>query len=188
MPPTEQPSIPDAEHSVGAETAAGMSFNTPDLCDQFDEIIQVLPPMLRNFGGRSRCFGPVLTVRCDRDNSRVAEAVQEAGAGRVLIVDAGGQQQSAMLGDRLASMAARNRWLGVVVHGCIRDVDAIRRVPMAVFALSPVPRRSQRRGAGQRNVELEIAGVRVRPGDWIFADADGVVIAPRNLLTEQVAR
>lgn len=106
----------------------------------------------------------------------------------MLIVDAGGQQQSAVLGDRLASMAARNRWLGVVVHGCIRDVDAIRRVPMAVFALSPVPRRSQRRGAGQRNVELEIAGVRVRPGDWIFADADGVVIAPRNLLTEQVAR
>jgi regulator of ribonuclease activity A len=173
---------------VGAETAAGMSFNTPDLCDQFDEIIQVLPPMFRNFGGRSSCFGPVLTVRCDRDNSRVAEAVQEAGAGRVLIVDAGGQQQSAMLGDRLASMAACNRWLGVVVHGCIRDVDAIRRVPMAVFALSPVPRRSQRRGAGQRNVELEIAAVRVRPGDWIFADADGVVIAPRNLLTEQVAR
>lgn len=60
MPPTEQPSIPDTEHSVGAETAAGMSFNTPDLCDQFDEIIQVLPPMFRNFGGRSSCFGPVL--------------------------------------------------------------------------------------------------------------------------------
>ena len=182
MPPTEQPSIPGTEHSVGAETAAGMSFNTPDLCDQFDEIIQVLPPMFRNFGGRSSCFGPVLTVRCDRDNSCVAEAVQEAGAGRVLIVDAGGQQQSAMLGDRLASMAARNRWLGVVVHGCIRDVDAIRRVPMCSGYL---PFRGAR---NQRNVELEIAGVRVRPGDWIFADADGVVIAPRNLLTEQVAR
>lgn len=118
----------------------------------------------------------------------MAEVVQEAGAGRVLIVDAGGQRRSAMLGDRLANIAARNGWVGVVVHGCIRDVVAIRQVPLAVFALAPVPRRSQRRGAGQRDVELEIAGVRIRPGDWIFCDPDGVVISPRNLVEEQVAR
>ena len=154
MPPTEQSPVPTTENCTGAEVGGGLSFITPDLCDRFDDIVEVLPPLFRSFGGRVRCCGPAVTVRCDWDNSRVAEVVQEPGAGRVLIVDAGGQQQSAMLGDRLASIAACNRWMGAVVHGSIRDVDAIRAIPLAVFALSPVPRRSQRRGAGQRNVSL----------------------------------
>jgi regulator of ribonuclease activity A len=158
-----------------------MSFKTADLCDEFAELVQVAQPVLQHFGGTRVFAGPASTVKCFEDNSRVKEAVAEPGQGRVLAVDAGGSRRCAVLGDLLAKQATDNGWAGVVVHGCIRDSVDIAGFTLGVIALGTVPLRSQRRNEGQRDVPIEIAGVRIKPGDWVYVDHDGMLVAAKKL-------
>ena len=158
-----------------------MTFKTADLCDEFSAELQVAQPVFKSYGGRASFCGPASTVKCFEDNSRVKEAVAEAGQGRVLVVDAGGSRRCAVLGDLLAKQATDNGWAGVVVHGCIRDSADIAKFDLGVIALGTMPLRSERKNEGQRDVPIEIAGVRVKSGDWVYVDEDGVVVAGRRL-------
>jgi regulator of ribonuclease activity A len=158
-----------------------MTFKTADLCDQFAAELQVLEPLYHSYGGRASFAGPASTVLCFEDNSRVKEAVGEPGQGRVLVVDGGGSRRCALLGDLLARQAADNGWAGVVIHGCIRDAADIAGFDLGVRALATLPRRSDRQGRGERDVAIDIAGARIHPGDWIYADLDGILIARRAL-------
>jgi regulator of ribonuclease activity A len=156
-------------------------MKTCDLCDLHDAQVRVVELPLQDFGGRIAFNGIVSTVRADQDNSRVREAVDEAGQGRVLVVDGGGSMRRAMLGDLLAAKAAENGWAGVIVFGAIRDSDAISTIALGVKALGTCPRKTDKLGAGERDVEVEFGGVRIRPGDWLCADEDGVVVADTDL-------
>lgn len=156
-------------------------MNTCDLCDLHDAQVRVLELPLRDFGGRLAFNGLVSTIRADEDNSRVREAVAEPGQGRVLVVDAGGSTRRAMLGDLLAAKAAENGWAGVVVFGAIRDSGAIGGLNLGVKALGVCPRKTDKLGEGERDVDLEFGGIRIRPGDWLCADEDGVVVADTDL-------
>jgi regulator of ribonuclease activity A len=162
-----------------------MSFKTADLCDQFSAELQIPAPVFRSFGGRSGFSGPASTVKCFEDNSRVKEAVGEPGQGRVLVVDGGGSRRCALLGDMLAQQAADNGWSGVVIHGCVRDSADMAGFDLGVLALAAMPLRSERKGEGQRDVMIDIAGARVHPGDFVYADEDGMVIARRALVPPQ---
>ncbi len=156
-------------------------MNTCDLCDLHDAQVRVLDLPLRDFGGRLAFNGIVSTVRASEDNSRVREAVEEAGQGRVLVIDGGGSMRRAMFGDLLAGKAAENGWAGVVVFGAIRDSGAIGAIELGVKALGTCPRKTDKLGAGERDVDVEFGGVRIRPGDWLCADEDGVVLADTDL-------
>ena len=156
-------------------------MNTCDLCDLHDAQVRVVDLPLRDFGGRLAFNGIVSTVRATEDNSRVREAVEEPGQGRVLVIDGGGSMRRAMLGDLLAAKAAENGWAGVVVFGAIRDSGAIGALELGVKALGTCPRKTDKLGAGERDVEVEFGGVRIRPGDWLCADEDGVVLADTDL-------
>ncbi|MEC9483000.1 MAG: ribonuclease E activity regulator RraA [Halomonas sp.] len=153
---------------------------TPDICDAYPEV-RILEPLFANFGGVEAFCGPVRTVKCFEDNSRVKEAVSEPGEGAVLVVDGGGSQRCALLGDMLAEKAADNGWAGVVVYGCVRDVDALAAIELGIQALGPHPRRSDKRGEGQRDVDVTFAGVSLRPGQWLYADNNGILIAESRL-------
>lgn len=154
---------------------------TADLCDRHDTDVQVAVPLLRDFGGTRSFAGPIATVRVHDDNTLVRRALEEPGNGRVLVVDGGGSTRCALVGDRLAGLAATNGWAGVVVHGCIRDVDAIASIPVGVKALASTPRRSGKTGGGEAGGVVEFAGVRFAPGHYLYADADGIVVADRQL-------
>ncbi|MDR0183670.1 ribonuclease E activity regulator RraA [Lysobacter arvi] len=156
-------------------------MKTCDLCDLHDAQVRVLELPLRDFGGRIAFNGVVSTIRAMEDNSRVREAVDEPGQGRVLVIDGGGSMRRAMIGDLLAGKAAENGWAGVIVFGAIRDSDAIASLALGVKALGTCPRKTDKLGAGERDVEVEFGGVRIRPGDWLCADEDGVVIADNDL-------
>jgi len=156
-------------------------MKTCDLCDLHDAQVRVLELPLQDFGGRVAFNGMVSTVRAYEDNSRVREAVEEAGQGRVLVIDGDGSMRRAMIGDLLAAKAAENGWAGVVVFGAIRDSDAIATIALGVKALGTCPRKTDRLGEGERDVEVEFGGVRIRPGDWLCADEDGVVVADTDL-------
>jgi regulator of ribonuclease activity A len=158
-----------------------MNFpSTCDLCDAHKAEawagLRVLPPGFVSYGGMARFGGPVATASCFEDNSVVKAAVESPGHGRVLVVDGGGSLRRALVGGNLAGAAARNGWAGVVVHGAVRDVAELRAAPVGVAALGLVPIAGERRGAGQREVPVVIAGVRVEPGDWLVADEDGLVL------------
>ena len=149
---------------------------TCDLSDKFGEACRVLPPVLRHFGGKQRFGGPVVTVKCFEDNSRVKEQVYTSGAGRVLVVDGGGSTRYALLGDMLGKEAAKNGWAGIVVYGCVRDARVLSTLDLGVMALAAMPRRSLKNGEGQVGVAVDIAGVRCAQGDILVADEDGIVL------------
>jgi len=153
---------------------------TTDLCDAHPAV-QVAEPVLRHFGGRLRFAGRVATVLCLEDNSRVREAVGEPGAGRVLVVDGGASLQCALLGDLLGEKAVANGWTGVVVNGCIRDSARLGQLPLGVMALATHPRRSEKRGHGERDVPVRFAGVTFHPGDFLYADEDGLILSGMEL-------
>jgi len=159
-----------------------MPFATADLCDQHADRIQVLEPMFRCFGGRDKFSGPISTVKLHEDNSLVRAALEEPGGGQVLVVDGGGSPRCALLGDRLATLAIDNGWNGIVVYGCVRDTKQLATMDLGILALATNPRRSEKRGEGQRNVPLTITGVHFTPGAFLYADADGAIVSERALL------
>ncbi len=154
-----------------------MSRPTSDVCDDLGAQVQVLPPGLQDFGGVPCFGGPAATLRVHEDNALVRATLETQGQGRVLVVDGGGSLRAALVGGNLGALAAANGWTGLVVWGAVRDVAELRRCPVGVRALASTPRRSAREGRGERDVPLTIGGVLVNPGDWILADADGVVVS-----------
>lgn len=155
---------------------------TTDLCDAFktatDGQFRVLPPVFRDFGGLGTFSGPVTTVKCHEDNTLVKAAVDSPGLGRVLVVDGGGSLRRALVGGNLGAAAARNGWAGVVVDGCVRDVAELARCSVGIRALAAMPLPTEKRHQGQVDVPVQVQGVWVRPGDWLVADADGIVVMP----------
>lgn len=165
---------------------AAPDFSTTDLCDDNEPLLasgslRVLPPVFRAWGRQIRFAGPAATVRCADDNSMVRKMLETDGQGRVLVVDGGGGMRCALLGGNLAVLAEKNGWAGVIVDGCVRDSAEIDECAIGVRALATHPRRSDRRGSGEREVTVEIRGVRIAPGDWCYADADGVLVADSAL-------
>lgn len=166
-------------------TLPASAFSTCDFCDAHkgdtSGAFRVLPPVFRDYGGVSVFAGPVATVKCHEDNTLVKAAVDSPGEGRVLVVDGGGSLRRALVGGNLAAAAARNGWAGVVVDGCVRDVAELQAAAVGIRALALMPLPTEKRNEGQSNVPVQIQGVVVRPGDWLYADADGTVISDRPL-------
>ena len=132
-----------------------MGFATADLSDEYPAEVQICDPLLQDFGGRDRFDGEVVTLKCFEDNSLVRTALEQPGAGRVLVADAGGSLRCAMLGDLLAEKAVANQWEGVIMFGCIRDSARIAELPLGVKALTTHPRKSVKQGAGQADLALD---------------------------------
>ncbi|RVU32624.1 ribonuclease E activity regulator RraA [Neptunomonas marina] len=153
----------------------------PELCDQFPELVQVVEPMFGNFGGKETFGGEIVTIKAFEDNSLVREQVAQAGEGKVLVVDGGGSMRRAMLGDMLAEKAEKNGWEGIIIYGCIRDVNAIGGLALGVQALGTHPMKTEKRGLGDLNVSVTFGGVTFNPGEFVYADNNGVLVSPQML-------
>jgi regulator of ribonuclease activity A len=163
-----------------------MTFATSDICDAHEDkiaagAIAVLPPLFKSFGKQLIFSGPAATLKVFEDNVLVRSALETPGNGRVLVIDGGGSLRCALVGGILGVLAEKNGWAGIVVNGCIRDSEEINACNIGVRALATHPQRSIRRGAGDSNIRISIAGVAIAPGDWIYADADGVLVAREKL-------
>jgi regulator of ribonuclease activity A len=151
---------------------------------------RVLPPVFRDFGARRVFCGPVVTVKCFEDNTLVKAAVESAGfqetaagrIGKVLVVDGAGSLRRALLGGNLGAAAARNGWAGVVIDGCVRDVAELAAHDVGIRALASMPLPTERKNQGLQDLAVQIQGVWVHPGDWLYADADGIVVSATRLL------
>ena len=149
--------------------------STCDLLDEHPEAFVCLT-QFRQFGGVTNFAGEIATVRCHEDNVLLKERVSQSGGGRVLVVDGGGSLRVALLGDRVGELAAQHGWVGLVVHGCVRDVVALQALPIGIKALGSSPRPSGKAGAGEIDVPLEFGGVTFRPGAMLYSDDDGIAV------------
>jgi regulator of ribonuclease activity A len=156
-------------------------ISTPDLSDEAPEV-RALELQFYNFGAIKQFGGRAVTIKCHEDNSLVKQCVDEAGAGRVIVVDGGGSQRRALLGDMLADKAAANGWAGLVINGVIRDVDEIGQTNLGVQALGTCPIKTEKLGVGQRDIVIHMGGVDIAPGDYVYADNNGVIVSKRALL------
>ncbi|MFB8146387.1 ribonuclease E activity regulator RraA [Microbacterium sp. NPDC056003] len=153
-----------------------MTIATADHYDKHGDALDSLSLQLHDLGGRVAFDGPVRTVRCHRDNALVKALLATPGDGAVLVIDGGGSLQSALVGDLIAATAVEHGWAGIIVHGAIRDREAIAALPLGVKALGSNPRKSAKDGVGEVDVPVEIAGVVFTPGRHVWADADGVLV------------
>jgi regulator of ribonuclease activity A len=162
------------------------TFATTDLCDANEDrlgagTLRVLAPVFRAFGRAESFAGPASTLKVFEDNLLVRAALEEKGEGRVLVIDGGGSVRCALVGGNFAMLAEKNGWAGVVVHGAVRDTAELNACNVGIRALAVHPQRSPKRGVGERDVALALPGTTVRPGEWIYADADGILVSTTKL-------
>ena len=159
-----------------------MNFKTADLCDEFSEQLQIAEPGLRDFGGKKRFSGKIITLKLLEDNSLVRAALDNDGTGQVLVVDGGGSLRCALLGDILAGKAVKNNWDGIIISGCIRDSADIALMNIGVKAVATHPLKSVKKGAGELDVVVTFSGVIFRPGEFLYADEDGLIVSSKDLI------
>ncbi len=159
-----------------------MQFTTADLCDEHESRISVAQPLFRNYGGNTSYCGKISTIKCFEDNSLVREALKSPGAGRVLVIDGGGSTRRALVGDLLAQAGADNNWAGIVVYGCIRDSGVIATINIGCKAIATLPLKTDKKGIGEKDIPVHFADVDFIPGQFLYADEDGIIVSTKDLL------
>ncbi|KAL9225861.1 hypothetical protein vseg_001740 [Gypsophila vaccaria] len=160
---------------------------TTDICDANSALLttgelKVLYPLFKPYGRRHAFNGPVVTVRVFEDNVIVRELLESTGhQGKVLVVDGGGSMRCALLGGNLGQIAQNNGWVGIVVNGCVRDVDEINECEIGVWALGTSPVKSRKVGLGEKHVSVGFGGCLIHDGDWLWADNDGILVSKKQL-------
>lgn len=158
-----------------------MPLYTADLCDAHPDDVQTAEPVLKSYGRNTFFHGEVQTVRVFEDNVIIKEELSRPGNGRVLVVDGAGSIRCALVGGDIAELAARNDWSGIVIYGCVRDVHEINECDIGVRAIGSCPRKSTKRGLGDTGFPVHLAGADFHPGDWVYADADGLIVSGKRL-------
>lgn len=157
--------------------SASTEYLTTDLCDAHEDKVRVVDPIFVSYGGRFAFHGRIATLKLFEDNSLVRKAVESAGEGRVLVIDGGGSLRRALVGDQLAALAVENGWCGIVVYGCIRDSAAIGDMNIGVIALDTHPMKTLKKNVGDADIPVTFGGVTFTPGEWLYADEDGVIVS-----------
>lgn len=149
-------------------------------CDVYDELgeekTRIPDVEWKSYGATKQFAGYAVTVQCLEDNTWVKDMIESTiGDGKVLVVDGGGSKKCALLGDKIAATAVSHKWAGIVVYGCVRDVDALSKLKIGIQAIGHTPKKSTRKEKGKADIDVEFGGVSVKPGDLVYADSDGVV-------------
>ena len=158
-----------------------MSNTVPDICDEYLARLQVLEPLFTEFGGKKKFCGEIVTVKCFEDNSLVKKTLATDGLGKVMVIDGGASLRCALLGDMLAGLAVGNGWQGLVINGCVRDVEILKTIELGVRALNCYPVKSNKRNEGQFGMALRFAGVDFKPGLYLYADENGMAVSDAKL-------
>lgn len=152
-----------------------------DLADDHRDLVQAAEPIFKDYAGLKSFYGPITTLRCYEDNLLLRQIFSTPGEGRVMVVDGGGSIRRALVGDKLATLMLQHNWAGVVVNGAVRDIENLRDMPVAIRALNVCPMKPQQTAAGERDVDVTFAGVTFKPGAWLYADENGIIISPNPI-------
>lgn len=158
-----------------------MAFKTADLCDEFSNSVQVIGSEFKSYGKRKSFSGPIYTVKVYEDNVLVKKALETIPAGSVLVVDGGGSKRCALLGDNLGLIAQNRGLAGIIIYGCVRDSAELANLDVGILALGTNPLKSIKKGVGDENIPLKFMSAQWNPGDYVYADEDGIIISPKKL-------
>jgi regulator of ribonuclease activity A len=159
-----------------------MEYNTSELCDLYADTVDVVEPMFASFGGRPSFGGSIVTIKCFETNGLINQIVQEDGTGKVLLIDGGGSMRRALVDETIASAAAENNWEGILVYGCVRDVDALEELEIGIQAMASIPVGADFEDeSGEVNMPVNFGGVTFLPEDHLYADTTGVILSPEPL-------
>lgn len=159
-----------------------MEYNTSELCDIYADTVDVVDPMFASFGGKSSFGGAIVTIKCFESNGLINQTIQENGEGKVLLIDGGGSMRKALVDEAIASTALDNNWEGIVVYGCIRDVDALEDLEIGIQAMGAIPVGADFEDEnGEINIPVNFAGVTFLPEDHLYADTTGIILSPDPL-------
>ncbi|MDB5988350.1 MAG: RraA family protein [Nevskia sp.] len=157
------------------------SIMTTDLSDAHPQA-QVAEPIFADYGGVLNFYGPIRTLKVFEDNASVRAALETKGEGAVLVVDGGGSTRCALVGGNLSVLGVDNGWAGIVVYGCIRDSEEIAAQHIGVKAIGTHPRKSEKGlHSAQADKTVTFAGVSFKPGAWLYADADGILVSEQPI-------
>lgn len=157
-------------------------FTTADLCDEYPEQVLCTDPIFRDFGNKKSFFGRITTLKFFEDNTKVREQLALDGTGKVLVIDGGASLRCALVGDRLAALAIKNHWSGIIVNGCIRDSGLINTMNVGIKALNTCPVKSIKRNSGEKDIPVKFAGVTFATDHYVYVDSDGILLSEQNLL------
>lgn len=115
-----------------------MKYDTSELCDIYQEDVNVVEPLFSNFGGRASFGGQIITVKCFEDNGLLYDLLEQNGRGRVLVVDGGGSVRRALVDAELARLAVQNEWEGLVIYGAVRQVDDLEELDIGIQAMAAI--------------------------------------------------
>ncbi len=163
-----------------------MNYNTSLLCDIYAETIDVVEPLLTNFGGRNSFAGEVVTIKCFESVGLIYKSLEQNGTGKVLLIDGGGSLRRALINANIAELAVENDWEGIVVNGCVREVDALEELDIGIQAITAIPVGAEDNDVGDINVPVNFAGVSFLPEDILYADSTGIIISPEPLELEEL--
>jgi regulator of RNase E activity RraA len=165
-------------------------FETPAISDLMNRLYSMAPEIHPLTDPALRILGPACTVRVyPGDNLMVHKSLDMAEPGDVIVVAAGGSSMNAALGDLVSTKARHRGVAGFVVDGFIRDLPAIRALAdFPVFARGVTPVGPLHRGPGEINYPIAAGGIVVNPGDVIVGDLNGVVVIPRQIAEDLLAR
>ena len=155
---------------------------TADLCDEFGKELEVCQQEFRSYGKKKQFDGPISTVRVFEDNTLVKQSLETIPEGNVLVVDGGGSKRCALVGDMLGEIAVNRKLAGIIINGCVRDSAELAQLDIGILALGTNPLRSKKDGKGEKDIIVTFGGIDWNPGDYIYADEDGIVISSKKLI------
>jgi regulator of ribonuclease activity A len=158
-----------------------VEYNTSELCDTYADLVDVLDPMLSNFGGVTSFGGQVVTVKCFEANGLIREIVSQPGEGKVLVIDGGGSTRRALITGEIAQLAADNCWEGIICYGSVREVDVLEELDLGIQALVAIPVAASDDDTGEADIAINFGGVTFLPDDHVYADSTGVILSPDPL-------
>ncbi|EKT61244.1 ribonuclease E activity regulator RraA [Providencia sneebia] len=158
-----------------------MKYDTSELCDIYQESVNVVEPLFSNFGGRTSFSGQVITVKCFEDNGLLYDLLEEDGQGRILLVDGGGSVRKALIDAEVARLAVDNHWEGIVVYGAVRQVDILMELDLGIQAIAAMPAGCPDEGIGESDIRVNFGGVTFFSGDYLYADNTGIILSEEPL-------
>lgn len=159
-----------------------MTFSTPDLFDEYRDSVQAGSNKLTHYGAKRIFMGRAETVYCPKDNSLAVDTLKTDGKGKILVIDGGGNENYAFLGDQMAELAIKNGWEGIIINGCVRDIEILETMNLGVMAIGVIPRSTIKKGQGTANIPVNFQGLQIHPGDYLYADRNGLLLSRTPLL------
>ncbi|QJY40909.1 ribonuclease E activity regulator RraA [Vibrio cholerae] len=158
-----------------------MEYNTSALCDIYLDQVDFVEPMFSNFGGCASFAGQITTIKCYEDNGVIRETLEHDGLGRILLIDGGGSLRRALIDAELAALAEENEWEGIVVYGCVREVDELEEMSIGIHAIASIPVGATSEGIGEVDIPVNFGGVTFLPEDYLYADNTGIIFSQKPL-------